>query len=953
MLKTVLPCGMMGWISEQFGEHEMGENPVRAAHTLGQSIWLDNISRATLDSGELAGLIAEIGIRGVTSNPSIFQKAIGNSDDYDAEIRTMLDQDAFEIYDRLSLADIRRGLDLFLPTYDASGGTDGFVSLEVSPALAHDTEGTIAEAERLFHALDRPNAMIKIPATKAGIPAIEESIAAGINVNITLIFSVRNYLDVARAYIRGLERRRAAGENVQRVASVASFFLSRIDTMVDDALQEKIALAEGVDEERVARVRSLLGTAAIGNARSAYARFKEVFEGQEFAALQKAGAQVQRPLWASTSTKNPAYPDTMYVDTLLGPHTVNTLPPATLEAFEDHGQAQHATVLDEILETEERLEQLAEVGVDLEEITQRLQDAGVAAFAADFERLIRQVDAKRRALSIGGFAPAVAIASQQLSDERFNPRLAARDGRIWKEDAETRAKIEQRLGWLEVRKTIDFDRLRAAQAGLHADGDVKHLALLGMGGSSLAPEVLYRTFGRREGFPDFHMLDSTNPDQIRAMTEQLDIERTLFLVASKSGGTLETLSFFQYFYALTGENGQQFIAITDAGSQLEELAKSHGFRDTYLNPSDIGGRYSALSYFGLVPAALLGYDLDAFQDALQQAFSTHATDIPENEHPAVGLGAAMAAMAKQGRDKLTIFASDGLGSFGNWVEQLVAESLGKEGQGVLPVLSAAPQGPEVYGEDRFFVTLRLAGAPGNDALEAGVVALHEAGHPCLTETIHSSEELIGEFLRWEYATAAAGAVLSINPFDEPNVSESKANTNDLLAIYDEQGFIPSHPAQFEEDGLSLWALGGEESDSLTDVLAAQLASSVTGDHFSILAYLPMSEETVHRLEEWSRRLEALTQRAVTVGFGPRYLHSTGQLHKGGPNQGIFLFLTADMGEEISIPGQDFGYATLHQAQYTGDMRSLHSNGRRGLRLHGPTAASVCDALFAALAAMEG
>ena len=273
----------------------MVENPVRAAHSLGQSIWLDNISRAALDSGELAVLIADLGIRGVTSNPSIFQKAIGNSDDYDAEIRTMLERDAYEIYDRLSLADIRRGLDMFLPTYEQSGRRDGFVSLEVSPSLAHDTAGTIAEADRLFRALGRPNAMIKIPATKAGIPAIEESIAAGINVNITLIFSVANYVEVARAFIRGLELRRAAGEDVSHVASVASFFLSRIDTMVDAALQENLAAARGVDDARVVALERLLGSAAIGNARSAYARFNEIFDGPEFAALRNAGAQVQRP----------------------------------------------------------------------------------------------------------------------------------------------------------------------------------------------------------------------------------------------------------------------------------------------------------------------------------------------------------------------------------------------------------------------------------------------------------------------------------------------------------------------------------------------------------------------------------------------------------------------------------------------------------------------------------
>ena len=927
----------------------MNENHTRVALSLGQSIWLDNISRNSLDSGELSALIHEVGLRGVTSNPSIFQKAIGNSQDYDDEIRTLLDLDAATIYDRLAIGDIQRGLDLFLPIYEASGGRDGFVSLEVSPELAHDTSGTIAEATRLFRELGRPNAMIKIPATPAGIPAIEESIANGINVNITLIFSVANYIEVARAFIRGLERRHRAGEDISHVASVASFFLSRIDTMVDAILQEKMTAADGVDEERHAALKRLLGTTAISNARSAYRHFQSLFTGEEFAILRAAGAQVQRPLWASTSTKNPAYPDTMYVDNLLGKHTVNTLPPTTLNAFEDHGQLLGETILDEERETIDRLELLAELGIDLEEVTQRLQDAGVAVFAADYARLLRQVDAKRRSLSLGAMAPAVAEEIAHLSAARFNERVASRDGGVWKEDDETRVKIEKRLGWLDIQETIDYPRLQRAQDEIGAKGGFKQLVLLGMGGSSLAPEVLYRTLGKREGFPEFHMLDSTNPTQIRQLTEQLNLQHTLFLVASKSGGTIETLSFFQHFFAKTGESGDQFIAITDEGSQLEELARANGFRDVYLNPADIGGRYSALSYFGLLPAALLGYDLPLIRAVVGRAFAAYDTAIPEEEHPAIGLGAAIATMAKAGRDKLTLLAGEGLGSFGNWVEQLVAESLGKEGSGVLPVLDDGALIPADYGEDRFFVAIREQGMASNALLEQRLAALRAAGHPCYTITLANRVDLTREFLRWEYATAVAGKILGINPFDEPNVSESKANTLEILDVFQREGAIPKHPPQLEENGAALWIADVRTGDNLTAALARQIKDSNTGDYFALLAYLPMSETLTNRLNTIAGRLSAATQRAITLGFGPRYLHSTGQLHKGGPNQGIFLFLTADSGTDIPIPGRDFGFATLHEAQFTGDMRSLHASGRRGLRLHGATPDVVCDALEAALA----
>jgi transaldolase len=373
----------------------MTANPLIEAQKFGQSIWMDFIRRSLITSGELDRLVQE-GIVGMTSNPTIFANAIADTEEYDEAISGLLDLETEETYEALAIDDIRAAADTLLPVYDRTDGLDGYVSLEVSPLLAYKTEQTLSEAKRLFKIVDRPNVLIKIPGTTEGLPAIEEAIAAGVNVNVTLLFSVDNYAEVAERYIRGLERRREAGEGVSHIASVASFFLSRIDTVVDNILESK--LHNGLEDQEL--TRRLQGQAAIASAKLAYNRFKDIFESDRFAPLRKAGARVQRPLWASTSTKNPNYPDTYYVDTLIGPHTVNTLPPKTINAFRDHGTVA-ATVEQNVEHARDVMKQLAEVGVQMDQVTQQLQSDGVESFANDFKRLIEAVAGKRQIILTG------------------------------------------------------------------------------------------------------------------------------------------------------------------------------------------------------------------------------------------------------------------------------------------------------------------------------------------------------------------------------------------------------------------------------------------------------------------------------------------------------------------------------------------------------------------------
>ncbi|GAB1421026.1 bifunctional transaldolase/phosoglucose isomerase [Anaerolineales bacterium] len=932
-------------------------NPAIDVQAFGQSIWLDYIHRQELMDGTFQKRLDNEGILGVTSNPSIFQNAIGESEVYDSAMSELLDESPEEIYEKLAVEDIRTAADLLRPIYDRTNKIDGYVSFEVSPLIASDTEKTVSEAERLFKLVDRPNVMIKIPATPEGIPAIEASIAKGVNINVTLIFSVMDYIKVVEAYLNGLEKYKASGGDLSSVASVASFFLSRIDVMVDGILENNIRAAQvRGDTAKVTANSRALGQAAIANAKLAYSEFKRFFYGERFRDLKAAGAQVQRPLWASTGTKNPAYPDTKYVDNLIGKHTVNTLPPKTLAAFIDHGTAADTIdkQLNDHLAPHEVMNLLKELNVDMDSVTAKLQVDGVDAFSEAFEKLNGQVAAKQTILqggfsvrlkaALGIYEKAVKDTSQRMSRNYVISRLWQKDGSLWKDHGPTIQKIVNRLGWLDILETIDIEAIKAVKADV-ASSDFTSVVLLGMGGSSLAPEVLYETFGRQEGFPDFRVLDSTDPVRIREIEAAIDIDKTLFIVASKSGSTLETASFYRYFYDKK-PNGDQFIAITDPGSELEAIAKDKKFRHIFLNPADIGGRYSALSYFGMVPAATMGLDIDRLWESAEGMIQACAESVPNNSNPGAILGKIIATVALEGRDKLNIHATKSIASFGNWIEQLVAESIGKEGKGILPVVNATVGKPHDYATDRLFIYIRVDDDEDVDELDHGIRILREAGHPRVTVRLADAYSLAGEFFRWEFATAVMGYILEVNPFDEPNVTEAKNATQVLIDYYNEHGQLPKQTPVMTRNNVALYAndttldplrtlchAHGYDNTSLVEVLAAQFAGTHASDYFAFLVYVTPDEEIKTMLADIQRRLRHVTKRAVTIGFGPRYLHSTGQLHKGGPNSGIFITLTANSSQLLAIPDVDYDFNVLFAAQAEGDLQALQNHQRRVLRLH--------------------
>ncbi|MGH7044132.1 MAG: bifunctional transaldolase/phosoglucose isomerase, partial [Acetobacteraceae bacterium] len=669
-------------------------NPLQRLEECGQSPWLDYMKRSLIETGELRRMVEHDGLKGVTSNPSIFEKAIGESDEYAdalAAFQASGDHSVTAIYEHLAIADIRAAADVLHPVHAQTQGRDGYVSLECSPYLANDTAATVAEALRLWEAVARPNLMVKVPATPAGIPAIRALIGRGLNINVTLLFGIGAYEQVADAYISGLEDLARSGGDISRIGSVASFFVSRIDTVVDARLDK---LGDPLVAQR------LRGKVAIANARLAYLRYQALFAGPRWQPLAAAGAKTQRLLWASTSTKSAAYKDTMYVEALIGRDTVDTIPPATMDAFRDHGEVTPDAIGQHVEEARATLAALPGHGISLQEVTDGLVRDGVQQFADAFDKLLGAIARRRRTLRDGD-RPRLAIApgSPQFQTA-FEAEMEAwrKDGRIrrlWAGDTTlwSGADEDKWLGWLHVvaQELADIDRLRDFAAEVRQRG-FTDVVLLGMGGSSLGPEVLGETFARPSGGARFHMLDSTDPAQITAIERAVDLGTTLFIVSSKSGSTLEPNIFMEYFLDRVGTvrgkdtAGEHFVAVTDPGSALEQRTNRLHFAHVFHGVPSIGGRYSVLSKFGLVPAAAMGLDTQRLLATTRPMECACGPDVPPAENPGVQLGIAMGVAATRfGRDKVTIIAGAGIADLGAWLEQLLAESTGKQGRGLIPL----------------------------------------------------------------------------------------------------------------------------------------------------------------------------------------------------------------------------------------------------------------------------
>ncbi len=896
--------------------------------TSGQSVWLDDLGRELLKSGMLDRLIEEDGLTGVTTNPTILQKALSNDKIYDDELHALVDKGETPVglYENLVISDVRDAAEALRGVYESSAGEDGYVSLEVAPKLAFDARGTLREAKRLFELVDRPNILMKIPTTAEGIEAGKALVAEGINVNFTLIFSLSQYEEALRAFTEGIEQFIERGGDPSRVTSVASYFVSRIDTVVDERLKESSAPAAR------AALADLFGKASIANARMAYAHFEQSLKSDKVQSLMDRGMRVQKLLWASTSAKNQTYPDTYYVDSLLWPQTINTLPLVTLKAYRDHGSLEKKSQIS-LEEAQTVLERLEALHLNMDEITGRLLEDGIRAFSDSYEILINEVSRKRlrllrgwghRSASLGSLQGAVDSSLEMFDRKRIPERIWNCEPEIWTEDEAGQKEISQRLGWLRVVETMSGETAKLRQFTEELKGaGFKTAILIGMGGSSLAPEVFVKTFGVADGFIELKVADTTVPRSILEIESSIDLSRTLFIISSKSGGTIEVMSLFKYFRQkmmdVLGDGfGANFVAITDPGTNLGKLASANRFRKIFLNPADIGGRFSALSYFGLVPASLLGMDLDFFLTRAFQAVEASGPETQSLESPGAWLGVIMGEASRHGRDKLTLILSPGISTFGCWLEQLIAESTGKEGKGVIPVDMEPVGAPDAYGDDRLFVYMRLDGDP---TFDRAVSDLERSGHPVVTLRLHCNYDLGREMFRYEFATSAAGVILGINPFDQPNVQESKDITGKLLSAYTKDGKIPDTEKLDPKDV------------SFPGDIRAFLESAKSNDYVAFNAFIHPSETACKCLDEARSLIQQRFKVATTLGFGPRYLHSTGQIHKGGPDTGLFIVITTDENEDIQVPEESYTFGVLKQAQSIGDFQALKNKGRRVIRVH--------------------
>jgi transaldolase / glucose-6-phosphate isomerase len=867
-------------------EREQHQNPLKALHEAGQSIWLDNIRRALLETGTLARYISGLWVTGLTSNPTIFEHAIAGSADYDDAIARRLDRrlSTEDLFFEIALEDIIAAAELFRPVYEATAGADGFVSLEVSPTLADDTEGTIAEARRLHKAAARPNVLIKVPGTEAGVVAIEELIYAGIPINVTLLFSREHYLAAADAYLKGLERRVEKGAS-PNIASVASLFVSRWDAASASKLPDHL--------------RNRLGI-AVGQ--RAFKAYRELLASERWRRLADAGARPQRLLWASTSAKDPTLPDTYYVTALAAPDTVDTMPEATLLAFGRHGRVGELLSTD-TSDAEAVIAEVARAGIDVEAVAEELQIKGRDSFDASFAKLLQSIETKaatlreaqgREAEFLGPVAAAADAAQADLSGRGAIRRIWSLDYTLWDSDP---TEISNRIGWLVSPHQMEeqVEDLEAFTKELKDDG-FTHVLWSGMGGSSLFPQVLRQAFGDGAGGLDLRVLDTSDPGTVHRHAEELPADKTLFVFASKSGGTLEPRSHLAFFWDRIGRP-EQFAVVTDPGTELDRLATEQGFRRVFRANPNLGGRYSALSHFGIVAGALLGVDIGELLRRAGAVIAAVGACVRPERNPGLRLGAVLGAAAKGGRDKCTLVIPEEIAAFGMWLEQLIAESTGKRGVGILPVAGEDLGPPEVYGNDRIFVSLGR-----QDRLDALVAV----GQPVVQLDYVDRFSIGAEVVRWEYAIAMAGAVLGINPFNQPNVEAAKQAAAKVL----EEGMpnIPVEPAE------------------------AVLGTVKPGDYIAIQAFIDTASPDIPALQRARMALRDQYRVATTVGIGPRYLHSTGQLHKGGAASGVFLQIVGDDPVDVAIPGRPFGFSQLKQAQAAGDYLALKDKGRRVARV---------------------
>ena len=946
----------------------MDDNSLWGLRGRGQGVWLCGLRRLLTEADSLAGLAVSYGISGIETDLLMLAGAVERGPEYhDSLVSWANGVSVARPVEALLIEEASIGARLLAPVYEETEGRDGYVSVDVDPSLANDVEEMSMAIRRLHSAIDEPNVIPRLPPTKSGCAVFEAFTAEGFSVHVGPIFSVASAERVTEAFARGALRLPKEIEKARRLASVVSFGLASLDEAIDELLKGWIRTAD----RDVSGAESLLGSVATAIAKVACRHQRDLLFQKLPGSLRESGPRSLRLMWTDLATGDPRRHRLRYIHRLIGPDTIAAMPLGLMRDCACAPLAESA-LGQRVDEAEEILEEVESLGIDLDAIGSELQERYIARRRLQYGELGNvilaatedNVGGKRQADEVAGIVaplstselevPSALIEAKNI-DDQLPTRLWLKDSSLWSEDPTAQDFIRNRLGWLDlVESTPSASASSREFVKRMDDGDVDQVILLGMGGSSLCAEVCRQVFA----VEDVWIVDSTIPTTVAAVAASVDLGRTLVIVASKSGTTIELQALLDFFHArctrMFDRPGQRFVAITDPGTPLEQIAYERGFRSLWLAPTDVGGRFSALSVFGILPMELMAIDSVAVWTSARRMAASCAAGTSTPDNPGTRLGAALFNAYEAGRDKVTFVCSPSLTAFGMWAEQLIAESTGKEGVGLVPIVGEPVGEADQYGDDRIFVALELAGED-DSGRDIWLDALRQEGHPVMKFVLDNRYQIGAEFIRWQIAVASAGFLMGINPFDQPDVQGSKNRTKAILDSYKAGTGMPDRAPIAMGSGWVVFAdlerdkelASQQNGDGLESWLSAHLGRAQVPDYVALQAFVACEPRTLSAFQEIRRLLCERRGVATTLGWGPAFLHSTGQLHKGGPDNGIFLQITADDSEDIEIPGAGYSFGRLVRAQSLGDLAALEERGRRVLRVHLRDVASGAEALLEA------
>ncbi len=881
----------------------------------GQSLYLRCDSNRDIDMPEIIRQIEGRTIRGVfVSLEALCDRVCNPLSLHNRSLPMAANQwDAAQLFAHTFTLTARKLATQLKPIYNESGGQDGFALIEYATDRPDDPERVETEIRRLWKSVNRPNLIVALPATETGIKVGQSLIQDGINIAFSAVSAPARVEKAADSFLSALEKRVRDGKTVDTLTSCLIFEAGAFEN----------------DEEETE-------TAFSGELDRAYRMINEadrIFQNERTAKLRDLGAKIPRVLWIS-----PEESGIRFQNRLIRPNTIAAMTNAQISAFRSDGELRvmHTRPTPDFPEAAND----KKTAENLFAMYKNIEEAKITAMIEAYQKMSDGANAAAAEAekALGVLAEPIRENSKKIQDESIISRMFAKDPTVWTFDTQAYAEIRNRLGWLDVYETIEKSApaYREIRESLARDG-IRKALLIGMGGSSLAPEVLALTFPEAAGLK-LRIIDSTDPGQVLEADDDHPLSETVVIVASKSGGTAEIRAVMDYFYAKAkaqfGEDaGSRFIAITDPGTLLERTAKELNFRNVILSDPSIGGRFSVLSPFGIVPAALIGLNLNRIYQKVSEMAKICAPSAPLGANEGAALGVFLGSAALAGRDKITILTDRELVSFGSWLEQLVAESSGKLGRGIVPVDIEPELAPENYASDRAFVYLDYVGEK-----REFVKDLIAAGQPVLTIRLNDRYDLFREFYRWEIAVSVACAMLNVNAFDQPNVQDSKTRTVAKVNDYKKNGKLEELPVSWSAEGVEAFFdfenAAMKTAKTVKELLRAYLKLAKAGeDYVAINAYIPRNDETLEALQAFREEILTATNCATTLGFGPRFQHSTGQLHKGGANNGVFIQIVADSPRDAEIPGEGMTFATFERAQALGDFEALLAMERRALRLN--------------------